>query len=953
MTRTALLACVRPLLALVFTASIGFAAERQPWLTSRVKGSPQPPLPYRVEQAFGDAKFDRPVVFTNAPGTDSMFVLELPGRIFELRPDAEPILIAELSEHVEDFGSAYGLEFHPRFRQNREIFVCYIKAGGVSETGTVVSRFRLTDTTPMRIEPNSEEPLYTWLSGGHNGGCVKFGPDGYLYVSAGDAAAPFPPDPLKAGQDLSNLLSTIVRIDVDQPSADRPYSIPANNPFVELEGARPEIWCYGFRNPWRMAFDRKTGDLWVGDVGWELWEMIYCVESGGNYGWSIVEGPHSLHPGWRIGPTPISSPAASHSHTEARSITGGQVYYGSKFPELRGSYIYGDHVTGRIWSMRKTNDGFTEPTLIARAPLQIICFGLHNDGELYIVDYAGTIHELSRNESVATNLQFPRTLSESGLFSSVVEHELEAGVVAYSVIAEPWMDDATGQRFIGIPRDGRIGVYREGGGHNVWNGRHKGSWKYPKDSVLGKTISLRGRRVETQLLHYDGEAWQPYSYVWNADQTDARLADDVAQTIEFDIEGTPYSWQVSNRTECMVCHSSAAGMIIGFKPNQLRRSVGDVPDQLAALEQIGLFEETPPADQTLVGPHDDAQPLEDRVKAYLHVNCSHCHRREGGGAVAMDVVFGKPLEALFGTSPSQGDFGIRNARVVAPGDPFRSVLYYRLAKLGPGRMPRLGGAEVDPLGTQLFHDWIVSLGPSGPEQSGPSKDAARRASTRDGDELFELLSDTSQALAVSHAIGCGRLESTDVERILAMSRKLPDSSRDLFERFVPRAQRTQRLGSNFDLKLVLSAQGSSARGRRLFQSDSLACKTCHAVAPNVVSVGPNLTSLSAASYAADALLKSIVTPSEKMDEAFRTHLVQTSDGRVLSGVLRRTRNGMIVLRDAENKEYKIDASDVEFQKRLEVSLMPERLLENLTRQQAADLLAYIASLAPSDHGSGR
>jgi hypothetical protein len=197
----------------------------------------------------------------------------------------------------------------------------------------------VTDTDPPRVDPASEEIIITWLAGGHNGGCLAFGPDGYLYISTGDATPPSPPDGLDAGQDMSRLLSGILRIDVDRRDGDRPYSIPPDNPFVTLEGARPEKWAYGFRNPWKISFDRTTGDLWCGDVGWELWELVHRIERGGNYGWSIMEGPQPVKVEGRRGPTPILPPTIALPHSEAASVTGGYVYRGKKFPALAGAYV--------------------------------------------------------------------------------------------------------------------------------------------------------------------------------------------------------------------------------------------------------------------------------------------------------------------------------------------------------------------------------------------------------------------------------------------------------------------------------------------------------------------------------------------------------------------------------------------------------------------------------------
>ena len=303
----------------------------------------------------------------------------------------------------------YGLAFHPDFERNRQCFVCYTLRGSNPRQpnladGTRVSRFRVTRTDPPRIDPASEEIVLSFLQGGHNGGDLHFGPDGMLYISTGDAANPNPPDPFNTGQDISDLLSSILRIDVDRKDEGKNYAIPKDNPFVAMKGARPEVWAYGFRNPWRMSFDRQTGELFVGDVGWELWESVHRVEKGGNYGWSAMEGPQPIK-SEQVGPTPIHPALIELPHTIACSVTGGLVYRGKKFPELRGAYVFGDWETRRLWAARFEGDRTKEMPEIARPSVRIVAFGEDQDGELYFLDHdGGTLHtiETERREAAGT-----------------------------------------------------------------------------------------------------------------------------------------------------------------------------------------------------------------------------------------------------------------------------------------------------------------------------------------------------------------------------------------------------------------------------------------------------------------------------------------------------------------------------------------------------------------------
>ncbi|HEY2157863.1 MAG TPA: PQQ-dependent sugar dehydrogenase, partial [Isosphaeraceae bacterium] len=392
--------------------------QRTAWTTSRFIGTPDPPPPYRVEPAFPKLTFDRPVLLDSVPGTNRLVVGEVGGKVvsFPNDPSAHRTDLAiDLAAARPGASALYGLAFHPKFEASRQVFLCYVARSDDPE-GTRVSRFVAQAVDPLKIDPGSEEVLLTFRSGGHNAGCLAFGPDKHLYISTGDTAAPTPPDPLKTGQDLTDLLSSILRIDVDHRDPGKPYRVPPDNPFLATRGARPEIWAYGLRNPWRMSFDRARGDLWVGDVGWELWELIHLVRSGSNCGWSVVEGPQPVRADVTKGPTPIIPPVVAHPHSEAASITGGYVYRGRRLEALRGVYVYGDYQSGKVWGLRHDGQKVTWRGELADSGLRLVSFGEDRDGELYLVEHERTnqIYRLAPEPDAGARPAFPRKLSETG-----------------------------------------------------------------------------------------------------------------------------------------------------------------------------------------------------------------------------------------------------------------------------------------------------------------------------------------------------------------------------------------------------------------------------------------------------------------------------------------------------------------------------------------------------------
>ncbi len=970
-----------------------------PWTTSRVRGTPEPAPPYAVEPAFPDLILEEPVVITAVPSTERLVVAQTNGQVvtFAHDSDSQAVDVAlDLSSERPGFNRLFGLAFHPDYARNGRIYLCYT-VGRKVDDGTRVSEFRTNLADPPQIDPSSERVLLTWYAGGHNGGCLKFGPiDGYLYISAGDGADPTPPDPFKAGQDLSTLLSKIMRIDVDQRDPDRQYRVPSDNPFVDRPKARPEIWAYGFRNPWRMSFDRLTGNLWVGDVGWELWEMVHRVEGGGNYGWSLTEAGQPVRSDIEPGPTPIIPPVVRHPHSEAASMTGGFVYRGSRLPELRGMYIYGDYQVGTIWGLRYEAGEVTEHRVLAETPIRLSAFGEDSDGEIYLLDYQRTnqVYRLIRNESRGDKnaAPFPRRLSETGLFRSTARHEPEAGVIPYAINATIWEDHAEVERLMALPESHAI-TFKE-----------NRLWEFPEGAVLTRTISrqLRAgdpssrRRLETQMLHFEGGSWRPYTYAWNAEQTDAELIDaDGGERIwTFNDPLTPngqrtITTRYAARSECVLCHNPWAGegLLFGRQSAtpltantlQLHTNVevdGKVVEQLARFQDLGVFNESFPDTPAstwnrLVDPHDFDQPLEARARSYLAANCSHCHRFGAGGSASIFLTFDKANDQMnaLGVAPMQGSFKIDGARIIDPGSPVTSTLYYRMAKLGSGRMPRVGVHKVDVEGLDLIYNWIAQLDAEGQSiadlpaddhrlewgRLDPSTlDALERLSdprlldTQPGtsnNTLNRILEDVGGALALLRMIDQGEVDEAVVEAILdRMGEGGRTEVRDLFERFVPKEHRVARLGRQIDVQELLEVNGDPDQGRALyFEGSELTCRDCHRVGGQGREVGPDLDRI-ASKYRRDQILHHILNPSDVVDQKYRNYAVETWSGRFYSGLLIEDSEESLVLRNVQGEAIRIPREDVDRSAPLNQSIMPEGLLQDLTAEQAADLLAFLATL---------
>ncbi|MGE3316055.1 MAG: PQQ-dependent sugar dehydrogenase [Planctomycetaceae bacterium] len=716
--------------------------KRTLWTTSQFVGTPDPPHPYRLEVAFPTLTFSEPLSMGIVPGTDRLAIAERKGKIYTFRNDRN----GATKELLVDVGrTVYGVAFHPKFAENGLFFVTSVPESMLLSTpdGSYLSRFQAKvekDKAP-RAEASGEQIILKWPAGGHNGGCIRFGPDGYLYLATGDGSGIA--DEFQTGQDLGDLLGAIHRIDVDHEADGKLYAIPPDNPFVNTAGARPENWSFGHRQVWKFSFNTADGKLWAGEVGQDLWEMIYIVQKGGNYGWSVQEGAHPFRPERKKGPGAIIPPIIEQPHSDFRSITGGYVSHAERVPELKGTYIYGDYDTGRVWGFRYDNGKVLDHRELVDTQFRLVEFGQDTSGDVYLVDFVGgQIHRLAPAPKQATpEKPFPKKLSETGLFASTKDHTPAPGVIPYSVNAPLWSDGAAKDRFLALPGDSKI-EFEAVTYPQPAPGSSPG-WRFPDGTVLVKTFSIETeagnpksqRRLETRVLHYKqmpgnddeygAQLWYGYTYLWNDEQTDAELLDTRGLDREYFIKDAKapggqrkQKWHFPSRSECTLCHTMAAKYVLGITTLQMNKDhdYGEVTaNQLRTFDHIGLFTKPLPAEpetmEKLADYHDKSASVDVRARSYLHANCSHCHRKWGGGNAEFQLLATLPITetGTVDVKPGQGAFGLANARYIAPGDPTRSMVYHRMTLTGLGRMPHVAVNIIDQEAVDLIREWIRQM----------------------------------------------------------------------------------------------------------------------------------------------------------------------------------------------------------------------------------------------------
>ena len=746
-------------LASTATVSIQITdAMRLPLVASKMPADP-PPQQIAAINAFPSINFSQPLAIVTPPGeTNRLFVVEKGGDI-EVIPNlaapalgAQPFLNLDTLVTLDTGGEAglIGLAFHPNYATNGRFFVFYtVWVNSVRYQR--VSEFARSAGNPNLADPASEKILIQqqdqWDN--HNGGDLHFGNDGYLYFSLGDEG-----DQNDAGNNSQRIdkdfFSGIMRIDVDfdplNYNADpnlRPnnhasvvidsntgnprYKVPADNPWVGATSfnglavtptnVRTEFWAVGLRNPWRFSFDRPTGDLWCGDVGGGSWEEINKITKGSNYEWAYKEGT-GTGPKWNSRPsgwTGAQGPLYAYGHGsgtfQGNSVTGGVIYRGTTLPSLTGRYIFADYSSGNIWAMNTT----TAAVERISGEGDIAAFGLDpSNGDVLLADLNGQIRRLV---SQAVDTGFPASLDDTGLFADVPTLTPTAGLVSYDVNLPFWSDHAKKRRWFGIPSpSAKLGFQREG----AWNTPTGTVWVKHFDMEMQRGNPASAKRLETRIFVRNATGAYGVSYRWNAAGTQATLVNEAGE--EFDltinVSGTPtvQRWRIPSRSECMSCHSSQAGLSLSFRtrqlnaPGQLGLASGNFVQLLADAGYLDGLDASPLTLAKHVAPDDAAYSLETRARAWLDVNCSHCHMDGGTAPVDFDARVNVPLfdTDTVNVMPSSGVLH-PDDRLLVPGQEERSVIVHRAAvRNGYTRMPPLASSVTDAAGVQLLKDWIES-----------------------------------------------------------------------------------------------------------------------------------------------------------------------------------------------------------------------------------------------------
>ncbi len=731
---------------------------------------------YTIENAFPNLTFIDPLKIVDFPG-NRLLVAGKSGHLWLVDNTSNAnskLLVLDITgmTNIADDSGLLGVALHPEFTDsnsvgygNLYVFYRYAPVDDDRQNAYLrLSRFSANVTTGV-VDVNSEFVMINQFDrqSWHNGGDVFFGQDGFLYLAIGDEGGAN--DQYDVTQKINErLFGGLLRIDVDQKggqishpirrqpiqtsgvppgwsdSQTQGYYIPNDNPWQDVNGTiLEEFWAIGTRSPHRVTQDPISGEIWMGDVGQGAREEISIIEKGDNLQWPYregnIEGPKTK-PANLIG---VDKEAIyDYGRGIGSCIIGGYLISGNsalKYPELAGSYIFGDHTVQNVWTLSRQPDGSLDQVeFLLNVPQEgvgskdgISSFGVSADGTIYILDLFGTdqdggkIHKLVRQTDQSE--QAPDLLSELNIFSDLETLTTNSGILPYEVNSPLWSDGASKGRWIALPNDGLLNSMTEKIEFSI-----EDYWKFPEGTVFIKhfeiPISQDGStilKLETRIFVITAQGAYGLTYRWNDEQSDAYLIDGM-ETLDFtkilsDGSSFDQTWTFPSRQQCIDCHNSNTGFVLGFRTRQLNRNLlnpqtGQHYNQLEFWNSADAFQFdlgsalNYPASSNL---NNDETSLEFKVRSFLDSNCSNCHRSNG-------------VEGVFDASSKIGLYDQNlinelaishasptNSKIIIPGDPTNSLLQIRDSSTGSDKMPPLGRSLVDSQYIIELTSWIQNL----------------------------------------------------------------------------------------------------------------------------------------------------------------------------------------------------------------------------------------------------
>ncbi len=683
---------------------------------------PLGPEPVLID-GFPFLSFTEPVLVTALPGaSDRLAVGEHGGRVYVFPNQSTafyPDVLVDLAVgaswapvFADDDEGLLGLAFDPDFDTNGHFFVAY--SVGPANCGgrhcTRVVRLTAIAGESLSADPGSARTILQIIEplDNHKAGALAFGPDGMLWITTGDGGGEL--DPQNNAQRLNTLQGKLLRIDVH---AGNPYAIPADNPYAGTLLVRREVYSRGLRAPRRFAFDRLTGDLWLGDVGKtqsEIDRIAFGGSGAENFGWNLCEGEQDAS-GAGCGAAGLTAPVLSYSHNvwEPGGVVGGVLYRGSLLTHMYGQYVFADGGSGRILRWDPSSGGASLED--AGFLLGVSAVAEDKSGELLVLGRAdGKLYRFAPAGS-ELDPSVPQSLESTGLFAEGVplaELELAPGVIPYDVNVPAWASFASTRRWLALPEGGLIEF------------APTAPWNLPIGAALVQQLDLPGGsgsfHAETRVLVRLANGWRGYSYAWSDDQSAAALVTSgLVRDLEVDFGSgqETMAWRYAPNSECLGCHSQVGGSALGLHTRQLNReNLGaGAPNQLDRLSCLGVFE---PA----IGPgesyerfpaaEDPRVSLDLRARTYLEVNCASCHAPGAPTPGGMDLRYDTELDATHTVSvpATQGDLGVPGGLRIEPGRPDLSVFLARMsASESSVFMPRFAQLP-DLTGAAMISAWI-------------------------------------------------------------------------------------------------------------------------------------------------------------------------------------------------------------------------------------------------------